>query len=156
MIADKVVNLEAYASVHPRFPAAIAFLKELLKTNPENGRYDMPGAEVGEVYANVSAYDTRLMDQAMMEVHHKYIDIQVVFGGEEKIYMPSLEACKVTQEFNEAGDCAILSMPDPANCTCITLGEGDAAIFLPNEIHGPCLAARGSVPVRKIVVKVLY
>ncbi len=156
MIADKIQNLEKYSAVHPRFPAAIAFLKELLATNPENGRYHCPTLPEGEVFVNVSSYESRPMEQAIMEVHHKYIDIQVVFSGEEKIYMPALEEPTVTKEFNEAGDCAIFAMADPASCTCATLNEGDFAIFLPYEIHAPNLAARGSVPVRKAVVKVLY
>ena len=155
MIADYIKNLDTYASVHPRFPKAFAFLKELLQKPLENGRYYCPDCAEGEIFANVSSYDSRPMEQAIMEVHHKYIDIQVIVSGEEKIYMPALETPVVTKEFNEAGDCAIFSMPDPAASTCITMDQGTFAIFLPNEIHGPNLAARESVPVMKIVVKVL-
>lgn len=155
MIADSIQNLDTYASVHPRFPKAFAFLKELLKNPLENGRYPCPDCAEGEIFANVSSYDSRPMDQAIMEVHHKYIDIQVVVSGEEKIYLPALEAPSITKEFNDAGDCAIFSMPDPMASTCLTLSANTFAVFLPNEIHGPNLAARESVPVKKIVVKVL-
>ena len=156
MIADYIKNLDTYASVHARFPKAFAFLKELLKKPLENGRYQCPDCPEGEIFANVSSYDSRPMEQAIMEVHHKYIDIQVIVSGEEKIYMPSLEEPVVTKEFNEAGDCAIYAMATPALNTCLTLDGGTFAIFLPNEIHAPNLAARESVPVKKIVVKVLY
>ena len=42
MIYDKLENLENYANVHPRFAAAIAYLKQLIAENAEKGRHDMP------------------------------------------------------------------------------------------------------------------
>ena len=156
MITGKVQELEAYAALHPRFPAAIAFAKELLAGTPANGHHYLAGAEK-EIFANVISTNTRLMEKGVMEVHEKYVDIQIIVNGQEKMFVPGLEVGENTLPYDPNGDCALYAMPNPDTCSSATLQAGEFAIFLPNEQHCPSMAiGEESKPVNKIVVKVLF
>ena len=90
MIIDQLSLLSQYASIHPRFPAAFAFLQELLEKNSPDGRYVMPGADLPEaVFVNLSANDMRTDETATAESHQAYIDVQVVLTGAEAMYIPA-------------------------------------------------------------------
>ena len=153
MIVDSIKNAELYYALTPRIKQAFDWLASVNVKTLNVGRHDIDG---DDLFVNVQDIELKPRYDAALEVHNKYIDIQVIISGEEKIYMPALEEPAVTKEFDEARDCAIFAMADPATCICSTLNEGDFAIFLPYEIHAPNLAARECVPVRKAVVKILY
>ena len=158
MIYDKLENLENYANVHPRFAAAIAYLKQLIAENAEKGRHDMPNCDVpGAVFANVNAYSTNLIkDSSQMETHRKYIDIQIILEGEEAIYLPGTETeLRVTKAYDEAADYELEAIPSLDSTVRLTLPAGSVAIFFAGEPHAPNHAVRESIPVRKIVGKVL-
>ncbi len=156
MITGKVSELKAYAGVHPRFADAIDFLNELLASNPSTGHHYKEGAEK-EIFANVISTNTRTMDKGCMEVHQKYVDIQVIVNGQEKMFVPGLESSALKSAYDANGDCALYEMPNPDTCSCATLQSGEFAIFLPNEQHCPSMAINEeSKPVQKIVVKVLF
>lgn len=158
MIFDKLENLENYANVHPRFAAAIPFLKGLIAKNPENGRYNMLDCDVaGAVYANVNSYQTNLLsDSSKMETHRKYIDIQIILEGEENIYLPGTEtALTVTKEYDGERDYELTAMPCIDSTVRLTMPAGSFAIFFAGEPHAPNHAVNESVFVRKIVGKVM-
>ncbi|MBO5294000.1 MAG: YhcH/YjgK/YiaL family protein [Clostridia bacterium] len=158
MIYDSLENLEKYVGVHPRFAKAIPFLKELIATDPEKGRHDMPDGDVdGAVYANVNAYDTNVLSESsQMEVHRKYIDIQIILEGEETIYLPALETLHTTKAYDVGGDYELMAMPSPDSCVTLNLPKGSFAIFFAVEPHAPNHAVSGkSTFVRKVVGKVL-
>ena len=158
MIYDSLENLEKYVGVHPRFAKAIPFLKELIATDPEKGRRDMPDGDVdGAVYANVNAYDTNVLSESsQMEAHRKYIDIQIILEGEETIYLPALETLRTTKEYDAGGDYELMAMPSPDSCVTLNLPKGSFAISFAGEPHAPNHAVNGkSTFVRKVVGKVL-
>ena len=159
MIFDKLENLEKYASVHPRFAKAIPFLKELIATNPTNGRYYMPDADAeGAVFANVNSYETGACTAtSQMETHQKYIDIQIILEGQETIYLPSLESLgAVTKAYDATADYEMATIPSPESCIRLNVSAGSFAIFFTGEPHAPNLAVNGQTTfVRKVVGKVL-
>ena len=157
MIYDKLENLENYANVHPRFAAAIAYLKQLIAENAEKGRHDMPNCDVpGAVFANVNAYSTgRLTASSQMEAHRKYIDIQVMLEGEEDIYVPSTDVLNITKEYDDAADYELMALPAEAENVRLVMVPGTFAIFFAGEAHAPGLAHGEPTAVRKIVGKVL-
>ncbi len=156
MITGKVENFDQFAALHPRFPAAFAFAKELIQNGFKLGRNDM-ATPTDEIYANGNVYETRTMDKANMEVHRRYIDVQIVVEGKEQLYVPGTEPGEVTTEYQENGDYALYAMPDPSTCSRASLQGGDFVIFMPEEQHCPNMAFNDvSSTVRKIVLKVLY
>ena len=97
MIYDKIDNLEKYAGLHPRFASAIPYLKQLIAANVGDGRHDMQNCDVpNAVFANVNSHTTRMLtDTDQMEIHRKYIDIQIILEGQEIIYLPTTDELNV-------------------------------------------------------------
>ena len=157
MICDKIENLEKYVGCHPRFAAAIPFLKELMEQDSlANGRHDMPNCdEVNAIYANVSHYTTDPNKTLMqMENHHSYIDIQIILEGEEIIYLPGVGTHPITKEYDAAADYELMSM-DADTCTRLNLKGGMFAIFFAGELHAPGIAYGGKASqISKIVGKI--
>ncbi|MBR2722370.1 MAG: YhcH/YjgK/YiaL family protein [Clostridia bacterium] len=156
MIIGKVENFEQFEALHPRFPAAFAFAKELIANGFKPGRNDMATPN-NEIYANGNIYVTRTMDKAVMEVHYEYIDIQIMVEGQEQLYVPGLQTREQDHSYTGGGDCELFFMPDPNTCSRATVQAGDFVIFMPNEQHCPNMAINDEPSnVRKIVMKVLY
>ena len=158
MICDYIENLDRYIGTHPRFAAAFPFLKELLADpNLTLGRHDMSGCDVeNAVYANVSGGETTpYSDKARLEMHRKYIDIQIGVEGEEAMYCPGVGEYPICKEYDEAGDYELATM-DKESCVCLNLKAGMFAIFFAGEGHAPCLAVNDkSCKVKKVIGKVL-
>ena len=157
MIYDKLENLEHYADLHPRFGAAMAYLKRLIAEKAEPGRHHMPSGDIPDaVFANVNFYTTkRLTKESQAEAHRKYIDIQVVLEGEEHIYVPTTDALRVTKAYDDAADYELMTLPPEAENVRLVMLPNTFAIFFAGEPHAPGLAYREPTEVRKIVGKVL-
>ena len=81
MILDSIKNAELYYQLNPRFKAAFDFLAECNPKTIAPGRHDIIE---GEVFVNVMEIDLKPRYEALLEVHDKYIDIQVIVGGATK------------------------------------------------------------------------
>lgn len=156
MIIDQLSSPSQYASIHPRFPAAFAFLQELLEKNSPDGRYVMPGADLPEaVFVNLSANDMRTDETATAESHQAYIDVQVVLTGAEAMYIPA-ETPAVTTPYQVDRDCALYAPVPLDACHRLLVRAGSFAIFFAGELHAPCHTADGNpARVRKAVLKIL-
>ncbi|MCU7548924.1 YhcH/YjgK/YiaL family protein [Chitinophagaceae bacterium LB-8] len=128
---------------------AFAFLKEKdLKTLP-NGKYTIEG---DQVFASVTENPTKNYDSTQWESHKKYIDIQYVIAGEERMGVNPVAQSTVTKSYNEAKDVANYS------------GEGKIYsatpeyffIFFPTDAHRPNITPGGNKPDKKITIKVRY
>lgn len=152
MVIDQLEHLEQYASLHPRFPAAFAFLRRLLQENAPDGRHVLAGTDIPEeIFINLGTGDVTPQETARAESHKKYIDVQVVLSGEELMYIPTRTPA-VTEESTEKD--FLLYAPVPlSDCTRLVVPAGSFAIFFANELHAPCHAPEPR-SVRKAVVKV--
>lgn len=147
MIVDNIKNRRLYETAHPLFSQAFDFIKRYLAEPMPVGRYEILG---DALFAMVQEYDSKT--EARMEVHDRYIDLQFVAAGEEKILWAEREELDVITPFTEGKDAAFLTEGDrPAACI---LRAGDFAIFYPTDAHKPGLAVTTPVPVTKIVVKI--
>jgi biofilm protein TabA len=93
--------------------------------------------------------DGRGRDGARLEVHRKYLDIQLTIDGAEEIGWAPLSSCRQPADsFDEAKDIGFFdSRPD----TWLSVPPGRFAIFFPTDAHAP-LAGRGLL--KKAIVKV--
>lgn len=157
MIYDKIENLDKYVNLHPRFTKAFSYLKQLIAGNADIGRHDMPNCDVpNAVFANVNSYNTSLLsDQAQIEIHHKYIDIQIMMSGEESIYVPTTNLLISTRTYDDMGDYELVQAPAEDENVRLVMRPNMFAIFFPNEPHLPGIAHGESVSVHKIIGKVL-
>ena len=148
MIYDHISKAAMYFGVHPRFEAAFAFLARKDLGALPAGRVDILG---DELYALVQKYDTHPLSPGIIEVHRKYIDIQVVLHGEEHFGIAPLHALTAAKPYDEQKDMAFFS----GDVTALPLPQHHFIVVHPNEPHAPGLTpCHTPVPVTKIIVKV--
>ena len=107
MIIDTLDNLEKYASLNPLFAKAIEFLKNTdLKAQPV-GKVELDGKNL---VVNFSVAKGKTKEQAQLETHKKFIDIQIPLSCTEVMgYTP---ACDLPEgEYNAEKDITKFAIP---------------------------------------------
>jgi YhcH/YjgK/YiaL family protein len=127
---------------------AFAFLKEHDLAAIAVGKYPIDGTNV---YASVTADPSKDFDKTQWESHRKYIDLQVVIEGEEKMGKSPLSALTVTKPYDETKDVANYS----GDGKIYTVAAGTFMIFFPSDAHRPNITPGGNKVVKKVVIKVL-
>lgn len=149
MIIDHIENAALYEKTYPGFAEAFAFLRQCLDRMPENGRYQLDG---DRVFANVMNARTAPAADRGWEAHRKYIDIQFVADGQERIGHADVSSMREAGEYDAGKD--ILLAPDASGVSYALLTPGKFAVLFPHEAHQPGCEAGISCTCRKIVVKV--
>jgi YhcH/YjgK/YiaL family protein len=112
-------------------------------------RYDIDG---DNLYAPVSEYYTKKVEDARYESHQKYIDIQYVASGKELIGIGKMDDLKETlQSYDASKDVMFMSVNKIDNYKA---DPGRFFVFFPSDVHRPGLRDGDSTLVRKVVVKV--
>ncbi|HET6426472.1 MAG TPA: YhcH/YjgK/YiaL family protein [Planctomycetaceae bacterium] len=149
MILEALSRADRCAALSPGIAAALRYLQSVDLTALPDGKVEIDGPRL---IANVARYQTKRPDQAVWESHRKYIDVQYVVTGVERIgYVPLENAPPVQSPYNDAKD-VIFYEP---GCDSFTLRAGQFAVFYPEDIHAPSLADGEPSPVLKVVMKVL-
>jgi len=150
MIFDNLKNKETYFGIHNRFEKAFSFIDDAINQNIEVGKYEIDGKNL---YAVVSSYMTKTEEAAKYEGHKNYIDIQVVVSGIEKMENVEISNVEANTEYNSEKDVTFYKNSDKA--TTVVAGEGDFAVFFPNDIHKPGMTFGDNAnEVKKIVIKI--
>ena len=149
MIFDSLEFADVY-KLGTNFEKAFEFLQGLT-ADTANGRYDVDGERI---FAMVTSYDTKPIDAAELEVHRRYIDVQMTLIGEETIGHCNLSnELVVTKEYDEEADITFFRQPSMAlNYVC--MAPGLFAIFFPHDVHLPGIVVNGLCTVKKAVVKI--
>jgi YhcH/YjgK/YiaL family protein len=147
MIFDQIKNAHTYFAISERIKKAFEYLEATNFENLEPGRYDIDG---NDIYAIVQQYDTKPITSAKWEAHKKYLDIQFMVNGKEKMGYSHKNKMIVTHEYNEEKDALYLK----GDGNFLIAEAGYFAIFFPSDVHMPCIALNLSTPVKKVVVKV--
>ncbi|MDO8682479.1 MAG: YhcH/YjgK/YiaL family protein, partial [Armatimonadota bacterium] len=143
-------NASLYYGLGSKIEAALKYLQNTDFSALEPGRYDIQGTEI---YALVQDYETKPMGTSVWEAHRKYIDVQYIANGAERMGCANIEdmkGFKITSEYNEAKDV----MKFEGEGDFFLAKAGTFAIFMPHDEHMPCMAVSDPQPVRKVVVKV--
>lgn len=149
MLYDTISNFGAYAAVIPNFSAIQAFLSGDLASLPD-GRHEIDG---DRVFANISTYSTKRIEDGVFEGHCKYADIQLLIDGEELCgVVPGCDWLKENTAYDEGKDIRFFATP-PA-FSRLALAPGLFAYFAPSDAHMPGLAPGALSRVRKCVIKV--
>ncbi len=101
------------------------------------------------VYAMVTKDHGRKKENALLETHEKYIDIQLVLAGTDNMgWKPKSSCNRPTGEYTKESDAQFFS--DEPNIW-LSVREGAFAIFFPEDAHMPMIS---SSQLHKVVVKV--
>jgi YhcH/YjgK/YiaL family protein len=123
---------------------AFDFVLHMTADTPD-GRYDF-GADC---YVNVMHCDTAA-EAAPMEAHEKFIDVQMVIAGEEKIFVAEKNLLALVTPYDEAKDIAFYAWE---NAEAVTYRSGEAVVLYPAEAHLPGRAAHEPMTIKKAVLK---
>lgn len=139
-----------YSKNPQRWEKAFKFLDDpgIADLNP--GRYPVDGKNV---YASVADEATKDQEDTRWEAHQRYIDIQYVVRGKEKIGVaPRSKAISITA-FDTDKDVGFFEVPE-ADCQYYTAEPGTFFIFFPQDAHRPCIKIKGTETDKKIVIKI--
>jgi YhcH/YjgK/YiaL family protein len=145
---DKRLLAESYSKFKDRWDMAFQFLKSNDLRNL-SGRHDLDG---NNVYVLVSDYNSKEKSETRYEVHRKYVDIQYVAVGEEYMGKASLEQSGTATPYNEATDIEFFDYEDG---NYFLANQETFFIFFPDEVHRSSIKVNESVPVKRIIVKLL-
>ena len=146
MILDVLENAHCYLALHEEFAKAFDFLlRPDLKVLPV-GKYEI---DADRVYAIVSKELGREKEDALLETHEKYIDIQLVLAGTDDMGWKSKSLCKQpTGGYDQKTDEQLFADKSDA---WLSTKSGAFAIFFPEDAHMPLIS---SGQIHKVVVKV--
>lgn len=153
MIYDSLNNFDSYLCLHPHFSDALAFLKDHEGRLPDlmPGSYDINSSGA---FASISEYASKPLSEGFLEYHRKYIDIQIIIEGREKIGIAQKVNC-MDQGYLEEKDLGKLE----GTADFIVMDRTNFAIFFPQDAHMPqiiCSDRREKVKKAVFKIPVLY
>lgn len=147
MVVDTLENIEKYALLNPLFAQAIKFLKSTDLSILELGKIELKGSDL---VVNVAQTAPKTKEQAKLETHNKFIDIQIPLSGVEVMgYTPGKDCVPANAPYNAEKD---ITFFEGLAESYIPVKPGMFAIFFPQDGHAPGVSETG---VKKIIVKVL-
>lgn len=137
-----------------KYPASIELgekineLIEKIKRNPLTGKYVVSD----ECYINVVSYmPNRNVFKGIFECHKKYIDIQYLVKGSEKIFYGKHDVAEILKDYNEEEDCEWLKSD---SFSSEDYSEGQAALLDVGEPHAGGYFSGSEEPIIKAVIKI--
>lgn len=147
MILTTFSELNDYTKINPLFAIASDWLQSTDLTTLEVGEHEIKGRDLFAIKATMMG---RKPDQAKLEAHKKYIDIQVCIKGTDNIaWRPTAECPNISDAYQAGND--IMFFSDEASHS-IRIHDDKIALFFPNDAHAPLIADE---ELTKIVIKVL-
>ncbi len=148
MIIDSLEHATKY-KFGPAWEKAFEFLTKVDPTI-EAGKHIIDG---DNVFALVSEYKTKSHDKGRFEAHRRYVDIQFLISGREKLGYASLQTLEEETLYDSERDVEFLKNLPEVPSISILVPEMFMAFF-PQDGHMPGLAYEEPEPVKKVVVKI--
>jgi len=146
MILDILENAPRYFPMHPGFARAFAFLMRPDLRQLPLGTYPIDGARI---YATVSKDPGRKKEEAQLETHEKYIDIQFIVTGTDTMGWKARASCtRQADPYDPETDLRFFADEPDA---WLTTKSGAFAVFFPEDAHMP-LISPGMI--HKVIVKI--
>ncbi len=150
MIKNSLKYTKNYYSLSDKIKLALEYLEQNDLKERENGRYDILG---DDVYINVQDYTSKPETQGKWEAHRKYIDIQFMIKGSEKIGVGEIDNYHTLEAYDESKDLEFLEITNDTY-QFINMNENDFIILYPQDVHMPQIAVSTPSYVKKAVVKI--
>lgn len=148
MIIDTLENASRYHALSNSITKAFDYLCNTDLKNITPGKYEIDG---DNLFVIVQEYETLDAANEQMEAHKKYIDVQYMIDGAEQVGHAILKDQVPSTAYDEAADFMLFSEP-PSFFS--KLDTGMFMIFLPTDLHMPCIKINEPAIVKKAVIKV--
>lgn len=145
---DKKLLAESYFKFKDRWDMAFQFLKETDLTTL-TGTHNLDSTNV---YVIAVDYNSKDKSETRYEAHKKYVDIQYVAAGEQLMGKTDLESVEVDEPYDAEKDIAFYTYEGG---DYFTATPDNFFLFFPDEVHRPSIKINESVPIKRIVVKIL-
>lgn len=149
MIKNSLKYTKIYYNLSKNIRKALEFLENNDLRTFENGKYNIQGEDI---YVNIQDYQTKTANQGKWEAHRKYIDIQFIIEGAEKIGVGEIQNYSTTEAYDEDKDVEFFSANIQTDF--IALQKNEFIILYPHDVHMPQICYDKSSYVKKAVVKV--
>ena len=161
-LIGSISTVRAQLAQTPAFKTAFAYLEEVFREGSEVNRR-MAELKAGDcnrfelengAFVMEQAYEGKARSAARWESHRAYIDVQVIFSGEERIELSDVKNLTVDEDKTPGQDAILYKEFDKTSVLRVDAGE--AAVFFPVDGHLPSQAVNDKAPslIRKTVVKV--
>ena len=144
---DKEQFAKQYHLNRAAWDKAFAYLKNTDLNALATGRHVIDGENV---FAIVTEAPSKDYEKTAFESHRKYIDLQYVISGEEKMAKAPVGSVTVNKPYDEKADIAFYTGEGKIH----TVPAGTFMLFFPTEAHRPNITPGGNKVVKKIVIKV--
>lgn len=146
MIQDAFAMAGHYAALNPGLARAFAFLERPDAADLPEGRHEVDGERVFAVVARGAGRDRA---GALLEVHDRYIDVQCILKGVDRMgWKPRRDCVRPEGAFDPGRDVGFFAdAPD----AWLDTRAGQFAILFPHDAHMPMISVG---PIHKIIFKV--
>lgn len=125
-------------------------VKKRITDSVPTGHYEIDGERF---FILLSEDMTEPREARLAEYHARYLDIQIVLRGRERMAFSCLPAGHSDNNWLTEKDIAFI--PEGLQEKTLVLEEGDFVVFWPGEVHKPLCAVGEPARLRKAVVKLL-
>ena len=145
MILSNLKNRVELEKLHPLMSRLFEFLEQTDVLNLPLGIHEIEGKDL---FINNQSPELFTKENAPIEVHKNYIDVQVLLEGAETMgWKPLEEIATWRGEYDEAKD---VRFSDERCDHFVTLKAGELTVFYPEDGHAPAI---GDAPIRKFIAK---
>jgi YhcH/YjgK/YiaL family protein len=144
---DNVEFARQYHANKALWDKAFAFMRDEKLEDIKPGKYPIDG---DNVFASVTYAPSKEFEHSAWESHRRYIDLQYVIKGKEKIGIAPLSEATVIKPYNETKDGANY---DAAGKYYIATPK-EFFLFFPGDVHRPNIKVAGYDTVKKLVIKI--
>jgi YhcH/YjgK/YiaL family protein len=147
---NQLAFYEHYQKFANRWDAALKFLDKDNLDTISPGKYKLLG---DDVVAMVTEGTTRPFGDTKWEYHHKFIDLQYIYRGVERMGVAPIADLKQVGEYNEDKD---VGFGDVDGGSYFDMDSKSFQLFFPSDAHRPNISVAGNDQVKKIVVKIKF
>ena len=146
MVVDTLENFNKYTVLHPLFSEVSKVLEQLDVNTLKEGKLEIIKDRLYLIY---EVAPLRTKEIAKLEVHRKFIDIQIPLINGESMGWKSISQCQEwIQPFDEEKDYGFFHESFES---IFAVPKGGFALFFPEDAHAPLL---GVGEIKKLVFKV--
>jgi biofilm protein TabA len=144
---NKVAFAQQYHKNKAVWDNVFAFMRDSNLVTLKPGKYVIDG---DNAFGTITEGPSKEFEQTAWESHRKYIDLQYVINGREKIGVTALSTATVTKPYDVTRDGANYTaegkfyIADPAAFL----------LFFPDDVHRPNIKVDGFDVVKKLVIKI--
>jgi YhcH/YjgK/YiaL family protein len=148
VILDIIKNYKHYEKMSPLIARALQIAAQTDFEKLQDGKYEVDG---DKLFYIVQRYKTK-PSANKIEAHRKYIDIQFLVNGKERIGYAPANSLKQAVEYDPEKEVEFFQAEK--NMTFLNMTKGYFAIFCPSDAHMPGCQMNEPEDVIKIVFKV--